>query len=239
MPAPRAVPANLNAVLTETLALYNGLLSGITIDRELAPALPPVRLDVEQIRRVVINLIDNAIEARVGDDRRTHRSCRRSTIAGNAVAADRDRRQRTRRAARRSREAVHAVLLDQAARQRPRPGHRPAHRRRARRIRSKWATILPSHGTREFRAVELRRCWSDGRNAILIVDDEAGVRSALSGVLRDEGYTVDAVDSGEACLDRAVAHAVRRDRARHLAARHGRPRDARAGCRSGGSTRRS
>ena len=37
---------------------------------------------------------------------------------------------------------------------------------------------------------------------VLIVDDEAGVRSALSGVLRDEGYTVDAVDSGEACLDR-------------------------------------
>src|SRR5512132_437623 len=37
---------------------------------------------------------------------------------------------------------------------------------------------------------------------VLIVDDEAGVRSALSGVLRDEGYAVDAVESGEACLDR-------------------------------------
>jgi len=40
--------------------------------------------------------------------------------------------------------------------------------------------------------------------AILIVDDEAGVRSALSGVLRDEGYGVEAVESGEACLDRAM-----------------------------------
>ena len=37
---------------------------------------------------------------------------------------------------------------------------------------------------------------------VLIVDDEAGVRSALSGVLRDEGYDVEAVESGEACLDR-------------------------------------
>jgi two-component system nitrogen regulation response regulator NtrX len=37
---------------------------------------------------------------------------------------------------------------------------------------------------------------------ILIVDDEAGVRTALSGVLRDEGYAVEAVDSGESCLDR-------------------------------------
>ena len=38
--------------------------------------------------------------------------------------------------------------------------------------------------------------------SVLIVDDEAGVRSALSGVLRDEGYQVDAVESGEACLER-------------------------------------
>ena len=37
---------------------------------------------------------------------------------------------------------------------------------------------------------------------ILIVDDEPGVRAALSGVLRDEGYAVEAVPSGEACLDR-------------------------------------
>ena len=38
--------------------------------------------------------------------------------------------------------------------------------------------------------------------AVLIVDDEAGVRSSLAGVLGDEGYAVEAVDSGEACLRR-------------------------------------
>jgi two-component system, NtrC family, nitrogen regulation response regulator NtrX len=37
---------------------------------------------------------------------------------------------------------------------------------------------------------------------ILVVDDEPGVRTSLSGVLRDEGYAVEAVPSGEACLDR-------------------------------------
>ena len=41
----------------------------------------------------------------------------------------------------------------------------------------------------------------------LIVDDESGVRSALGGVLRDEGYVVEAVDSGEACLDRVLRKA--------------------------------
>jgi two-component system, NtrC family, nitrogen regulation response regulator NtrX len=43
--------------------------------------------------------------------------------------------------------------------------------------------------------------------SILIVDDEPGVRTALSGVLRDEGYDVDAVDSGEACLERLARQA--------------------------------
>jgi two-component system nitrogen regulation response regulator NtrX len=36
---------------------------------------------------------------------------------------------------------------------------------------------------------------------ILIVDDEAGIRQSLKGVLEDEGYKVAAVDSGESCLD--------------------------------------
>ena len=42
------------------------------------------------------------------------------------------------------------------------------------------------------------------RASFLVVDDEPGVRSALSGVLRDEGYLVEAVESGEACLDRVA-----------------------------------
>ena len=63
MPAPRAIPSDLSAVLTETLALYNGLFREIRIERRFADGLPAVRLDVEQIRRVVINLVDNAVEA--------------------------------------------------------------------------------------------------------------------------------------------------------------------------------
>ena len=85
MPAPRAVPSNLNGILAETLALYNGLFTRIALDRRFAPGLPPVRLDVEQIRRVVINLIDNAIEAmgQMPDGRITIETV---YDAGNAVA---------------------------------------------------------------------------------------------------------------------------------------------------------
>ena len=44
-------------------------------------------------------------------------------------------------------------------------------------------------------------------SAILIVDDEAGVRASLGAVLRDEGYAVDVVDSGEAALEQVTRRA--------------------------------
>ena len=62
MPAPRAVPCDLHALLDEALALYAGL-SRVRVIRQFDPALPPVRVDPEQFKRVVINLADNAVEA--------------------------------------------------------------------------------------------------------------------------------------------------------------------------------
>src|SRR5215831_4409394 len=38
--------------------------------------------------------------------------------------------------------------------------------------------------------------------SILIVDDESGIRESLGALLRDEGYQVDAVESGEDCIER-------------------------------------
>ena len=63
MPAPRAVPTDLHALLTDVLALYNGIFPEVDIRRHFEAALPPVSADPEQIRRVLINLVDNAIEA--------------------------------------------------------------------------------------------------------------------------------------------------------------------------------
>jgi two-component system nitrogen regulation sensor histidine kinase NtrY len=66
MPAPRAVPTDLNALLADALALYAGVLTHARVELAAAPELPLVRLDPEQVRRVVINLVDNAIEALAG-----------------------------------------------------------------------------------------------------------------------------------------------------------------------------
>ena len=63
MPAPKAVPSDLHQLVLESLALYNGLFSDVMIEHRFAADVPLVRLDAEQIRRVIINLVDNAVEA--------------------------------------------------------------------------------------------------------------------------------------------------------------------------------
>jgi two-component system nitrogen regulation sensor histidine kinase NtrY len=63
LPAVSLVPASLHQVVDQALSLYDGLFSGVRIDRRLAPDLPLLRLDPAQMKRVLINLVDNAIEA--------------------------------------------------------------------------------------------------------------------------------------------------------------------------------
>ncbi|MGH9848770.1 MAG: ATP-binding protein, partial [Blastocatellia bacterium] len=55
--------ASLNEVVENTLKLYDERLDGIRLDSRLSPALPAVIIDGEQIKRALVNLIDNAAEA--------------------------------------------------------------------------------------------------------------------------------------------------------------------------------
>jgi nitrogen fixation/metabolism regulation signal transduction histidine kinase len=70
MRGPRMVPTDVNELVEDTLSLYAGVLQrgSLRIERQLASRLPAVRLDAEQIRQVVINLVDNAMEALGGPD---------------------------------------------------------------------------------------------------------------------------------------------------------------------------
>ncbi len=72
LPAIRLESANLNDVVTQAVGLYEERLDGVTISLSLADDLPASMLDVEQIRRVFVNLIDNALDAllRVDGERR-------------------------------------------------------------------------------------------------------------------------------------------------------------------------
>jgi two-component system, NtrC family, nitrogen regulation sensor histidine kinase NtrY len=60
-------PGDLTAIIDETVSLYSGRKREIEIAVERSGDLPEVMIDGEQIKRVFVNLIDNAIEAR-GDE---------------------------------------------------------------------------------------------------------------------------------------------------------------------------
>jgi signal transduction histidine kinase len=63
MAPPRTTPTDLHALVNEALQLYAGLLGDVRFERRFAATLPKIRVDTEKIRRVIINLVDNAIEA--------------------------------------------------------------------------------------------------------------------------------------------------------------------------------
>jgi signal transduction histidine kinase len=63
MPPPRLELNDLNEVIRQSAQLYDGRLVGIEMRLLLEPELPSAMLDVEQIKRVFVNLIDNALEA--------------------------------------------------------------------------------------------------------------------------------------------------------------------------------
>jgi nitrogen fixation/metabolism regulation signal transduction histidine kinase len=63
LPAAQPVICDLNEVVANGIAVFEGRLEGIDVNVDLAPGLPAVSVDPEQLKRVVVNLIDNAAEA--------------------------------------------------------------------------------------------------------------------------------------------------------------------------------
>jgi two-component system, NtrC family, nitrogen regulation sensor histidine kinase NtrY len=62
-PTAQPVRCDLNAVVTDALAVFQGRLEAIRIRTNLAPELPAVNLDPGQFQRAIVNLVDNAAEA--------------------------------------------------------------------------------------------------------------------------------------------------------------------------------
>ncbi len=63
MPPPRLEPGDLNEVIRQAVQLYQERLEGVELRLTLAEPLPAALLDTEQLKRVFVNLTDNALEA--------------------------------------------------------------------------------------------------------------------------------------------------------------------------------
>ncbi len=82
-PASKPAPTEINNILEDALNVFAGRLNGITLQRDLSADLPIVQADADQMKRVVVNLIDNAAEA-------LEQSLRKEIWVRSALAADRD-----------------------------------------------------------------------------------------------------------------------------------------------------
>jgi two-component system nitrogen regulation sensor histidine kinase NtrY len=61
LPQLNLAPQDLNQLVQETLLLYQEVQPRITLSFHPDPALPPLLLDREQVKRMLLNLIDNAL----------------------------------------------------------------------------------------------------------------------------------------------------------------------------------
>ncbi|MBI4643413.1 MAG: HAMP domain-containing protein [Deltaproteobacteria bacterium] len=61
LPQLTLAPQDFNALVQETLLLYQEVHSRITLEFQPDPNLPPLLLDREQMKRVLLNLMDNAL----------------------------------------------------------------------------------------------------------------------------------------------------------------------------------
>jgi nitrogen fixation/metabolism regulation signal transduction histidine kinase len=63
MPRPRPARVELTPLIEDTVQLYQGIKPGVEVGGEVEPSDASGWLDQEQIKRVLINLLDNAVEA--------------------------------------------------------------------------------------------------------------------------------------------------------------------------------
>jgi PAS domain S-box-containing protein len=84
-------PCSVNALVEDALAPYHqAALDGITIGRDLAPSLPEVEADPEQMRRVLLNVINNGLESMEGRGGRLTVSTRGPDAEGQVTIAVED-----------------------------------------------------------------------------------------------------------------------------------------------------
>jgi nitrogen fixation/metabolism regulation signal transduction histidine kinase len=81
-PSAQPVQADLNEIVDSAIAVFVGRLDGVDLSVSLDRGIPPVLADREQMKRVIVNLIDNAAEAM------TDAPVRQLIISTSAPSAD-------------------------------------------------------------------------------------------------------------------------------------------------------
>ncbi|MFQ5532383.1 MAG: PAS domain-containing sensor histidine kinase, partial [Candidatus Methylomirabilales bacterium] len=63
MPTSRPQPGDLHALIEKVVNLYSGISRSIRLTTVLDPQMPPINMDPDQMKRALVNLVDNAVAA--------------------------------------------------------------------------------------------------------------------------------------------------------------------------------
>ena len=73
LPTVARVPESMRELVDRTLTLYEGRMEGVLVQVDIPENLPLILMDSTQMKRVMVNLIDNALEALTGEGERSLR----------------------------------------------------------------------------------------------------------------------------------------------------------------------
>ncbi len=133
LPTVARYPNSIRELVDKTLALYEGRMEGVAVTVTLPEDLPLILIDPMQMKRVLINLIDNALEALsgpAGQGADHHRRCRARRHHGPTHNG----RHRLRHHRRRPGTTVHSIFFNSEGRNRAGALHCEPHHCRPRRI---------------------------------------------------------------------------------------------------------
>jgi two-component system nitrogen regulation sensor histidine kinase NtrY len=63
LPAATLAPTDLGGVVAQVAKLYGDVKPGVSVETDVPAGLPEVRADAEQVKRALVNLVDNAVAA--------------------------------------------------------------------------------------------------------------------------------------------------------------------------------
>ncbi len=197
----------LNALIAEVADLYRSLDRRADIRLELDQRIGNIEADRGRVRQLFNNLVTNALEALEGTAE-PHLDITSRLEQGRRLHLRRRHglRQRARLPARAAGAGVRSIRHQQIQGHRPRARDRQEDRRRTRRAhrggqssRGRRAHTRGAADERQYEVVDREPARSPRRIAegkgmssrILVVDDEADIRSLLKEILSEEGYEVD------------------------------------------------
>ena len=215
LPKTHLQAANLHDIIGQVVTMFRGIFADVQFELTLAPDVPaPLQLDAEQMKRVFINLIDNAIDAmnkkgkiviQTFFDKDGHQVRIEVTDNGPGIPLeDKEKLFLPHFSTKKKGTGLGLAIVSQIIKEHNGAVHVQNNKPSGAKFMLQIAGMI--------------------QERILVIDDESSIRSSLQGILEDEGYEVQTAGNGRGRSGPPSNSELRAGSSRYLAARNERHR---------------